>query len=85
MANEKYTFKENSIGINDLILGIDGWVDLQGDDVDMDLKFNTNEPTFKSLLSLLPGIYLEDFKDIETKGSLILNGMATTPTTMPPR
>ena len=76
MPNAKYTFKENEVSINELTLAFDGWVAMPGDDIDMDIKFNTNKPDFKTLLSLVPAIYTQDFASVKTTGTLALNGMA---------
>lgn len=69
-----YTFKENEFGLNEIILGFDGWVKMPKDDIDIDLKFNTKETNFKQVLSLIPAVYMTDFAGIETSGKFILNG-----------
>lgn len=76
MPNSKYTFKENSVSLNDLTLGFDGWVQMPEDDIDMDLSFESKETSFKSLLSLVPNAYTADFKDVETSGTLSIVGNA---------
>lgn len=79
MPNMKFEFVENYVRLNALHLGFDGWLampDEEGDPMDMDIRFETKETTFKSLLSMIPAIYLTDFEDIETEGNLALNGMA---------
>ena len=40
----------------------------------MDLKVFSRETSFKTLLSLVPAVYLQDFESIETSGSLKLDG-----------
>ena len=77
LANSKYTFNDNTFRVNQLQLGLDGWLALVGEeDMEMDLKFNTTETTFKSILSLVPAVYKTDFESVQTDGSLTLNGMA---------
>jgi hypothetical protein len=76
LANSKYTFKENSFRLNRLVLGLDGWLALLGDDMDMDLKFNTAQTEFKHILSLIPAVYAKDFESVKTAGKLSLNGFA---------
>ena len=72
----RYTFKENSISVNDFTLAFDGFLALNEDgSMDMDLTYGTKATTFKSLLSLVPGIYTEDFGSIETEGNLAFDGM----------
>ncbi len=73
-AYTKYTFKENKSTLNDFVLSANGWVKLNENAYDMDILFSSPENTFKSLLSLVPGVYTKDFAKIETKGDLIFNG-----------
>lgn len=71
----KYTFKENSVKLNDFAMSFDGWFKMNENDFGMDITFKSPENTFKSLLSLVPGIYTADFKGIETKGDLSFSGL----------
>ena len=41
LANNKYTLKDNTIRLNAIQAGIDGWVELKDPAIDMDLKLNT--------------------------------------------
>jgi hypothetical protein len=70
----KYTFKDNSAKINDFAMSFDGWFKMNPNDFGMDISFKSPDNSFKSLLSLVPGIYSASFKDIETKGDLAFNG-----------
>lgn len=72
----KYTFKDNTAKVNDFAMHVDGWLKLNEEDMNMDLTFNTPENSFKSLLSLVPGIYTKEFDDIKTEGQLSFNGSA---------
>ena len=72
----KYTFKDNTAKVNDFAMHVDGWLKLNENDMDMDLSFNTPENSFKSLLSLVPGVYTENFDDIKTEGELAFDGFA---------
>jgi hypothetical protein len=78
LANSKYTFTENEFRINELTLGLDGWVALfeDKDDMDLDLKFSARKTKFKSILSLVPAVYMTDFATVKTDGKLALNGYA---------
>ncbi len=76
MPAMKFTFKENEIGLNDLLLGIDGYLAMPKDDIEMDMKFNCPQTEFKSILSLIPAVYSKDFASVQTKGKLALNGFA---------
>jgi uncharacterized protein involved in outer membrane biogenesis len=70
----KYTFKENTAKLNDFAMSFDGWFKMNEKDYGMDISFKSPENTFKSLLSLVPGMYSESFKNIETTGDLAFNG-----------
>ena len=72
----KYAFKDNTAKVNDFAMHVDGWLKLNENDMDMDLTFNTPENSFKSILSLVPGIYTESFEKIRTEGELSFNGTA---------
>ena len=79
MPNMRFEFVENHIKLNALHLGFNGSVampDEEGGPIDLDVTFETKETTFKSLLSLVPAIFMTDFEDIETDGNLALSGMA---------
>lgn len=72
----KYTFKENSAKVNDFAMSFDGWFMMNENGYGMDINFKSPANTFKSLLSLVPGMYTKDFDGIETKGELSFNGFA---------
>lgn len=76
MPNFKFTFKENEFALNELTLGLDGYFAMPKEDMDMDLKFKANQTEFKNILSLVPGVYTADFKDVKTSGLLALDGWA---------
>ena len=70
----KYVFKENTAKLNDFAMGFDGWFKMNEKDFGMDINFKSPENSFKSLLSLVPGMYSKDFNKVETKGELSFNG-----------
>jgi uncharacterized protein involved in outer membrane biogenesis len=72
----KYTFKDNTAKVNDFAMSFDGWLKMNENDFGMDLTFNSPENSFKSLLSLVPGIYTKDFNEIKTEGDLSFSGFA---------
>ncbi len=76
MPNFKFTFKDNEFTFNELSLGLDGYFAMPKKDMDMDLKFSAKQTEFKNILSLVPGVYTKDFKDVKTSGTLALNGFA---------
>lgn len=79
MPNSTYTFKpdfQNYIKVNDLRLGFEGFLKHPHADYEMDVKFGIQESNFKSLLSLVPAIFLEGFEQIKVDGDLAFDGLA---------
>jgi hypothetical protein len=74
LANQKYSFRENTININDLNFGFDGYVELLSEQYNIDLTYHGNNNSVKSIISLIPGAFTEDFKDIQAAGLLDLKG-----------
>lgn len=69
-----FTFKENATKLNDFALSAEGWFKINPEDYSMDIQFKSPENSFKSLLSLVPGIYTSDFNSLETQGDLSFGG-----------
>lgn len=75
MDHIKFTFVESNIQLNDVRASIDGFLAMVGEDgIDFDLKLKAPDTQFKDILSILPAIYTEDFKDIKTSGTASLDG-----------
>lgn len=74
MDSMAFVFKENEFGLNDILLGFDGSVKMPTDDISMDIKFKTKKTDFKSVLSLVPAIYMQDFAGVETSGKFDFKG-----------
>ncbi len=75
IKNEIYTLKKNELKLNELAVNFDGSVSmLDNDDINLVLTFSTSKTDFKNILSLVPAIYSNDFKIVESSGKLALNG-----------
>ncbi len=74
LENMKFTFKDNVLSINDIALGFEGMVEMLEEDINIDVKFETKKTSFKSLLSMVPAIYMKGFEELKTSGSLQLSG-----------
>ncbi|HEX5002041.1 MAG TPA: AsmA-like C-terminal region-containing protein [Bacteroidia bacterium] len=74
MAHSKYTFKKNSIKLNELQFGVDGFVEMPSDDITMDLKWNVQVNDFKNFMSMIPGVYRDGFNNVKSKGRLAMDG-----------
>lgn len=71
----KYTFKTDDIALNDLKLATEGYFQFVNDTTyGMDIKFNAPSTEFKTLLSLIPAVYKNDFDKIKTSGKAVFNG-----------
>jgi uncharacterized protein involved in outer membrane biogenesis len=71
----RYTFKQNVVKINDFLTSFNGSFKMNDDSYGMDITFSSPQNSFKSLLSIIPGMYTERFSSIETKGSLSFDGL----------
>ena len=77
LENNKYSLKENSIKLNEIILSLDGWVEmLDNDGIDMDISLNSDGISFKDLLSMIPAFYMKDFQSLSADGSLSIEAWA---------
>lgn len=76
LDNMKFIFGENYLALNDLKLSFSGMVAMPGDDIETDLKFGTVNTSFKTLLSLIPAVYMADYQDLSATGEFTLNGTA---------
>jgi AsmA protein len=74
LQKNTFTIKDNHVQINHFKFGIDGSLALVSNGYDVDVTFDTQETSFKNILSLVPGIYMNDFKQIKTAGELSFNG-----------
>ncbi len=69
-----FVLKDNSLTINDIVLNFAGKIAMPGDDISTDIAFNAPETTFKSLLSLVPTLYMKDFEKLRASGTVSLEG-----------
>jgi AsmA-like C-terminal region/AsmA family len=69
-----FTFRENYFTINDLKVNFSGTVSMPGDNIDTDIKFRTPRTSFKTLLSLIPAVYMKDYKELKADGDFDLSG-----------
>ena len=69
------TLTENEVKLNDLLMKAAGTIDM-GDSTKMgfDLKFETPQSDFKSIISLIPAVYYTDFESVKTSGTFTFSG-----------
>ncbi len=67
-AESKYTLKDNLLTLNAFQVKGDGFVQLDGENYNMDLHLEAPENEFKNLLSLIPNAYIEGYEEVEASG-----------------
>ncbi len=70
----RYTFKDNKALVNDFAMTFEGWFKMNENDYAMDITFGSPENSFRSLLSIVPGMYTESFANLKTEGELQFDG-----------
>ena len=73
LANRRFTFSDNTLRLNAIQVGLDGWVEMKDDVVAMDVKAGCDEVQFKDVLSLVPAFYTREFKNLTAGGELALS------------
>jgi hypothetical protein len=76
LDNMKFTLRDNYFAVNDMKLNLSGTVDMPGDDIKTDLTFETGKTSFKTLLSLVPAVYMEGYESLSASGEFTMSGSA---------
>lgn len=74
LANMKFTFEENELAINNLLLAFDGWLAMPGDDIDMDISYSSTNNDLAGLLSLIPSEYTADMEGVDASAKIGFSG-----------
>lgn len=74
LENMKYSFLENEATINQLPLTFDGYVKVNEDNNEIDLKFKTPSSDFKNFLAVMPKTYARNIENVDTQGNFIVDG-----------
>jgi hypothetical protein len=74
LENMRFTAQKASLKLNDFRFGIDGYLTMPGDDIEMNAEFYGKDNNFRSALSLVPGIYSASFDDLKTSGEMDFSG-----------
>jgi hypothetical protein len=70
----RFTFSNDSLRLNQLVLAFTGSVVLGTPDMTFDLSFSTPSTAFKDILSLVPAVYASGFDRIQAAGSMSTSG-----------
>lgn len=74
LENMKFTFEENELAINNLLLAFDGWLAMPGDDIDMDITYSSTNNDLAGLLSLIPSEYTADMEGVDASAKIGFSG-----------
>lgn len=70
----RYTLKGLNLSVNNVVAALDGYVELDGEDIVTDITLDCSKNNFKSILSLVPALYTKDFKQLSASGAVSLTG-----------
>ena len=66
----RFTFRTDTLRLNQLLVAFAGSVTLGKPDVALDLAFRTPGTDFRDILSLVPAVYAHDFAKLNTAGTM---------------
>ena len=69
MEKNTFTFLDNELTLNGLVLGIEGYVQQKENAIGTDLVISAKKSDLKNLLALVPEVYMKDFEDVKTSGN----------------
>ncbi|WP_026951715.1 AsmA-like C-terminal region-containing protein [Algoriphagus mannitolivorans] len=70
----KFGLTEGDFRLNDFGFGLSGFIAMPEEDIEFDLAFQSKDHDFKSILSLVPGMYSDSFSKLETSGQMDMKG-----------
>ena len=68
LANGRYTLSNNTLRLNAIKVGLDGWVEMCDNGLALDLTAGCDKVEFKDVLSLVPAFYTREFKSLSAGG-----------------
>ncbi|HEX3158467.1 MAG TPA: AsmA-like C-terminal region-containing protein [Gemmatimonadaceae bacterium] len=74
MGGRRFTFTDDQLRLNDLVLAFAGSVGLGPESTALDLTFSTPSTDFAHILSLVPAVYARDFESLQTSGRMSVSG-----------
>lgn len=74
LTNQKYSFLENQALVNQLPLTFDGYVQVNEDNNEVDIRFKTPTSSFKNFLAVIPEDYSKNIEDVQTSGDFVVDG-----------
>ena len=74
LENMVFGLKQARAELNDFAFGLDGSIGLPEEGIALDLTFFGEDNSFKSILSLVPGMYTSSFDGLKTSGEMDFKG-----------
>jgi hypothetical protein len=74
LVKKSFSLKDTELRLNDLQLAVSGTATAAGDNLGLDLAFDTPSTNFRHILSLVPAIYAHDFQSVKTAGAIAVSG-----------
>jgi len=75
LGKNKYTLKDNDITINAMDVNVDGYAQLNENDIAMDMKFSAPSESARGIMSIIPGVYSSNFDNVKVDGKAAFSGM----------
>ncbi|WP_114748723.1 AsmA-like C-terminal region-containing protein [Pleomorphovibrio marinus] len=69
-----FGFEDAVFSLNEFGMNLEGSIGLPEEGIAFDLNFSAEDNSFKSILSLVPGIYTESFAGLRTSGEMDVKG-----------
>lgn len=73
LTNGRYTLSNNTLRLNAIRMGLDGWVETHNSGLSLDLTAGCDKVEFKDVLSLIPAFYTREFKGLSAGGALSMS------------
>jgi hypothetical protein len=70
----RFAFSDGDFSLNEFLFDLSGFVALPEEGIQFDMEFGGRDNSFKSVLSLVPGMYTEDFRKLNTSGFMDFSG-----------
>ena len=75
LENQKYSFLENVVKVNELPLTFDGFIKINETNSELDISFKTPSSDFKNFLAVIPKTYVKELDGVTTTGNFTIDGM----------
>ncbi|PSL04457.1 AsmA-like C-terminal region-containing protein [Cecembia rubra] len=75
MEQMKFSFGKGDFALNDFLFDFGGYIAMPEEGIEFDLSFGGRDNSFKSILSLVPGMYTDSFASLRTSGTMDFSGV----------